>query len=233
MIEDRRLKQLSLPSEELRLAKVRGDLASALDHLAAPRAICLSGGAQHARKARHARPILRWKVGATVKRLAVRREKHRHWPAAVPGHGLHRRHINLVNIRAFLPIHLDIDEQIVHQGGNLLILEGLTLHHVAPVAGRIPNGKQDRLVFLFGTSQCFVAPGIPVDRVVRVLQQVGARLELKSVCHLNPRRRGLLQVCHAQRPAWGVVAVHSLAYAGAPVHGGRPWKTRFVRNTGR
>jgi hypothetical protein len=52
---------------------------------------------------------------------------------------LHRLHVDRVDIGALLAVDLDVDEVVVHVGGGLRILEGLTLHHVAPVAGGIAD----------------------------------------------------------------------------------------------
>src|SRR5215467_10894925 len=65
---------------------------------------------------------------------------------------------------------------LVHQAGDFLVLEGLTLHHVAPVAGRVADTEQDGFVFALRLFQRLLAPRVPVYRVVRVLQQVRARL---------------------------------------------------------
>ena len=40
------------------------------------------------------------------------------------------------------------------------------------VAGRVADGQEDRLVLLFGAVEGFGPPGVPVDRVVRVLEEV-------------------------------------------------------------
>ena len=70
-----------------------------------------------------------------------------------------------------------------------LVLERLALHHVAPVAGRVADREEDRLVLRPGLLQRLLAPGIPVHRVVGVLQQVGAGRRRQSV---GVFRRGLV-----------------------------------------
>ena len=57
-----------------------------------------------------------------------------------------------------------------------LVLERLALHHVAPVAGGVADREQDRLVLRAGARERLLAPRVPVDRIVRVLEQVRARL---------------------------------------------------------
>ncbi len=49
-------------------------------------------------------------------------------------------------------------------------------HDVAPVAGGVADGEEDRLVFLARLGERLLAPGIPVDRVVGVLEEVRALL---------------------------------------------------------
>src|SRR5205823_3862304 len=47
---------------------------------------------------------------------------------------------------------------------------------VAPVAGRVADGEEDGPAALLCERERLGAPGEPVDRVVRVLLEVGARL---------------------------------------------------------
>ena len=54
--------------------------------------------------------------------------------------------IDLVEVRPLFAIHLDVDERLVHDRRNLGVLERLVRHHVAPVARRIADRQQDRLV---------------------------------------------------------------------------------------
>ena len=54
------------------------------------------------------------------------------------------RHIDLVDVRPLLAIDLDIDEQPVHDGGDVVVLEAFMRHDMAPVAGGIADGEQDR-----------------------------------------------------------------------------------------
>src|SRR5208337_502827 len=43
---------------------------------------------------------------------------------------------------------------------------------MAPVAGRIADRKKNRLIFLCCAGKCLISPGVPVDRIVRVLEKV-------------------------------------------------------------
>src|SRR5690606_10341136 len=97
--------------------------------------------------------------------------------------------------RALLAVDLDVDEQLVHQRRDLFVFEALMSHHMAPVAGRVADREKDRLVLLARLAQRLFAPGVPIDRVVGMLQQVGARLVRQSVRHggnLQWSSRGLV-----------------------------------------
>ena len=84
--------------------------------------------------------------------------------------------LDLIDVRAHLAVHLDADEVAVQLLGDDLALEALSLHDVAPVAGRIANAEKDGLVLALGALERFAAPRKPVHRIVGVLKQVGARL---------------------------------------------------------
>ena len=82
---------------------------------------------------------------------------------------------------ALLAIDLDAHEQLVHQPRRRVVLERLVLHHVAPVAGGVADAQQDGLVLAPRFFEGIVAPRVPVDRVVRVLEQIGALLVNQAV----------------------------------------------------
>ena len=52
------------------------------------------------------------------------------------------------------------------------VLETLALHHMTPVACRIPNGQKDRLVFGAGAGERFWTPRVPIHRIVGMLKQI-------------------------------------------------------------
>ena len=85
-------------------------------------------------------------VRAAVERAPVGSQEHAHRPAALPGQRLDGAHVDLVQVRALLPVHLDRDEMGVEDLGRRLVLERLPLHHVAPVAGRVSDGQEDRTI---------------------------------------------------------------------------------------
>ena len=98
-------------------------------------------------KRRHAVARLLRKVGAAEERRAVGREEHGQRPAA----GALREHlvralVDLVEVGPLLAVDLDVDEQAVHHRGDRRVLEALVRHDVAPVARRVADREQDRLV---------------------------------------------------------------------------------------
>ncbi len=85
-------------------------------------------------------------------------------------------HINAVDVRALFAIHFDRHERVVDDFGDRIIFERFALHHVAPVASGVADGKKDGLVFAARFIKSFVTPGIPVDGIMGVLLQVWAFL---------------------------------------------------------
>ena len=110
----------------------------------------------------------RREVGAGVERHAVGRQERVQRPAAVAGHRLHGVHVDRVDVGALLAVDLDAHEVLVHQRGDLGVLEGLALHHVAPVAGARSRSRRAAACRARARPrERLVAPRLPVDRVVR------------------------------------------------------------------
>ncbi len=86
-------------------------------------------------------------VRAGVERLLLGRHERVQRPAAMAGHRLACLHADRVDVGTLLAVDLDRDEVLVHKLRDLAVLEGLALHHVAPVAGRVADRHQQRLVF--------------------------------------------------------------------------------------
>ena len=167
----------SVEGRELgRLAHGVDDRGRLARDVSAALAIGVGDRVEHLPEAGQPVPRLGRVVRPAEERLALGREEDRHRPAAVPGERDDRVHVERVDVGPLLAVDLDADEALVHQRGRLLVLERLVLHHVAPVAGRVADGEEDRLVLGAGLGERLVAPGVPVDRVVRVLEQVRARL---------------------------------------------------------
>src|SRR5271169_1170581 len=113
-------------------------------------------------------------ISAAPDRLAGGGEEHRKRPAAVLAEAMQRGHVDLVDIRPLLAIYFDIDEQLVHHARGVDVLETLMRHGVAPMAGGVADRQQDRPFAALRLDERLRTPGPPVDRIVLVLQQIGA-----------------------------------------------------------
>src|SRR5690242_3065125 len=107
------------------------------------RRVVIGEAAQHRGKSGHAVAILGWEVGARVERCAIRCQEDRHRPAAATGQRLNRVHVERVEIGPLLTIHLDADEEAVHQLRGVLVLERLTFHYGAPMTGCVPYTQEN------------------------------------------------------------------------------------------
>ncbi len=136
---------------------------------------------QHLQEARPPVAVVGREIGPAVERLQLRREEHVQRPAALAARGLDEGHVDLVHVRPLLAVHLDADEVRVEEGGDLRALEGLAFHDVAPMAGRVADAQEDGPVLPARLGEGFLAPGIPVHRVVLVLEQVGRFLPREPV----------------------------------------------------
>ena len=125
----------------------------------------------------------RREVGAAEEGGEIARgEEHRERPATgAPREELVRHLVDLVEVGALLPVHLDVDEVGVHDFRGGLVLERLVGHHVAPVASGIADREEDRTVLRPRPLKGFRPPRVPVHRVVRVLQKIWARLGGEAV----------------------------------------------------
>src|SRR5438093_8843131 len=124
-------------------------------------------------------------IGSPVKRLSVRGKPNAHRPAPTAGHHLNGRHVDAIHVRPLLAVHFDRNVVLVQVAGDLLVLEGLLFHHMAPVASRITDGEKYRATEPLRGVERLVTPWIPVDGIVRVLEEVGARLEEESIGELR------------------------------------------------
>ena len=128
---------------------------------------------QYAGETGAAGEILRREIGTCEKRFEIRREEHRIGPAAAARDELGGRHVDLVYIRPFFPVYLDVYEMGVHDRGDVGVGEHLALHDVAPVAGRVTDGQEDGFPLPAGAFDRLRVPGMPVHRI----PGVGAQIE--------------------------------------------------------
>ena len=116
------------------------------------------------------------KIRAAPHRLAVGREKHGERPAALLAERMKCRHVDLIDVRPLLAIDLDVDEEVVHHRRDRRVLEAFMRHHVAPVARGVADREQDRLVARLRGGERLRSPRPPLDGIMAVLQEIGARL---------------------------------------------------------
>ena len=132
--------------------------------------------AQDVRKGGHSAAGGRGEISPAEKGDAVRGKKHGQRPSAgSAGEEVMRGLIDAVQVGALFAVHFDVDEEFVHHLGDFGVGEGFARHHMAPVAGGVSDGEQDRAVLAFGFGQRGGAPLAPVDRIFGVLEQIGAQ----------------------------------------------------------
>ena len=98
---------------------------------------------------------------------------------------------------------------------------------MAPMTGSIPNAyKQEAVVFLQGLKICFL-PGLPINGVVRMLQQVRAVFEAEYItaCHFYPFMAETLLIS----PGIISLSIFSMPFLSVNVEEGQPlqapWRT--------
>ena len=143
-------------------------------------------------------PSLRREVRPAEERLLLRREPDAHRPPAAAGEELHRGHVQPVDVGPLLAVDLDGHVPLVQDARDLLVLEGLALHDVAPVTGRVADGEEHRAAAAARLVERLVPPRPPAHRVVRVLEEVRALLEDETIG--EPRPPGV-EVVRARRVA--------------------------------
>src|SRR5215831_2050904 len=105
------------------------------------------------------------KISAAPKWLALGRQKHRQGPAALLAKSVKRRHIDMIDVGTLLPVDLDVHEMLVHHRCGRYVLKTFMRHHVAPVAGGIPDREQYRLIECLGFAQRLRPPHPPMHGV--------------------------------------------------------------------
>src|SRR5579875_3721204 len=165
---------------------------------------------QHAREAGHnfapIAPVVGWEVRTGVKGATIGGQEDGHGPATLLGQRLYGLHVEAINIRALFAVYLDADKMLIHEPRDLLVLEGLAFHHMAPVAGGVADAEQDGFIFGPCFFESFLAPGIPVNRIMSMLQQIRACLVNKAVSMFMFFLLYLCRFCHR------IFSSHSLIY---------------------
>ena len=117
--------------------------------------------------------LFRSEVGAAEKWFAFGGEQHIERPAGAAGGGFDVRDVQAVDVGTFLAVDFDRNKILIQDGGNVGIGIRLLLHDVTPMTGEVADRKKDRFVLLAGLFKGFVAPGIPINWIVRMQEQIG------------------------------------------------------------
>ena len=165
-----------------RLGQRGRHLVGRLDEGRAPLAPHLGDPRDELAHARGPEPALLREVGPGEERAPVRGHDHRQRPAARARQELADGHVDLVHVGPLLAVDLDADERLVQEPRDLRVLERLVRHHVAPVTGRVPDREEDRTVQHARPLEGLVAPGVPVDGLAGVGEQVRTLLVDQPVC---------------------------------------------------
>ncbi len=121
-------------------------------------------------------------VSASPKRLPLRCTEHGEGPSTLLAKQRQRGHVDGVDVGTFFSVDFYVDEQLVHDRRGRRVFEAFMGHDMAPMAGGVANRQQDRPVQFLGALQRLAAPWIPLDRIVGMLEQVGAGLVGEQVC---------------------------------------------------
>ena len=101
---------------------------------------CLCHPCQYFNKPGHAHTPSFRKICSCVKRLLFRRHYNGQGPAPLTGQCLAYRHVYMIDVRPFLPIHLYGYKILIQDIGNFPVLKGFPLHDMTPMASGIAYG---------------------------------------------------------------------------------------------
>jgi len=90
--------------------------------------------------------IFRRKICTREERPSIRETEDIERPATLLLQHLNDIHVEIINVRALFTVHLDVDKVLIHDFGDVLVVKALASHDVAPVAGRVADGNEDRFV---------------------------------------------------------------------------------------
>ena len=122
-------------------------------------------------------------VRPAEERFTPRGHEDRQRPAPALPHHLSHFLVDVIDVGALLAVDLDVDKTLVHDAGDVWVLERLVRHDVAPMARGVPNRQVDGLVLLSGSVKCLFSPRIPIDRVLGVLPEIRGRFLSQSIRH--------------------------------------------------
>ena len=157
------------------------ELGSLLVDLAAALTVGLGERLEDLREAGHPVAIRGREVGAREERLLLGRQEDGERPASASPHQSHDQLVDLIEVGTLLPIHFDAHEVLVHEPGDRLVLEALSLHDVAPVACRVADREEDGHITPPCLGERLFTPREPLHRIVCMLEQVRGSLRRETV----------------------------------------------------
>ena len=139
-------------------------------------------------------------------------EEHRERPAAsLPRQYVEGGLVDLVDVWPFFAVHLHVHEQAVHHRRGGVVLEGFVCHDMAPMAGGVAHREQDGLVLGARQREGHFTPRMPIHRILRMLQEIGARLAGKSIQLSIPLGRERMARALADDSLCGTIPTHRRA----------------------
>src|SRR5262249_46551476 len=87
----------------------------------------------------------------------------------------------MIYVGALLAVDLDVYEKLIHHDRGRFVLKAFVRHHMAPMARRVADRKQDRFVLRLGFLKRRGAPHPPMHGILGVLQKIRARRLAKLV----------------------------------------------------
>ena len=146
-----------------------------------PRLERIGNSQQDAFESRPAHRVFRREIGAAEKWLAVGRQERSQRPAALPGNRADRRLIARIHVRPLVAIHLHGHIKFVDHRRDLGIFVALAVNHVAPVAPHRANIQQNWFAFRPRVRKSFLAPFMPIHRLMRGRTQIRAGGILQAI----------------------------------------------------
>jgi hypothetical protein len=77
-----------------------------------------------------------------------------------------------VDVGTLFTIDFDADEVLIDKFGNFTVFKHLMLHYMAPVTTAVSDGDKYSFMLITCTFKGFIAPWIPIERVIFMLLEV-------------------------------------------------------------
>ena len=89
-------------------------------------------------------------------------------------------HVDFVDVWPLFAVDFDVDEILVHDGGDFLAFEAFALHDVAPVASGVAHAQEDQLVCFPRSLKGLCSPRIPGSNRELIGLKLSANMSLSS-----------------------------------------------------